>query len=86
MVVDVDGLPEPAGDVEEVGEAGLEEWLGVMGRSYGWSDPRAIAAWTELYRDGFGEPDHRGGTSWFVTVPGLPSPAPRSSPPGVAPS
>ena len=65
MVVDVDGLPAPAGDVEEVGEAGLDEWLGVMGRSYGWSDPRAIAAWTELYRDAFGDPE---APWWHVVV------------------
>ena len=65
MVVDVDGLPPPAGDVEEVGEAGLDEWLGVMGRSYGWSDPRAIAAWSELYRDAFGDPE---APWWHVVV------------------
>ena len=65
MVVDVDGLPAPAGDVEDVGEAGLDEWLGVMGRSYGWSDPRAIAAWSELYRDGFGDADP---PWWHVVV------------------
>ena len=65
MVVDVDGLPAPAGDVEEVGEAGLDEWLGVMGRSYGWSDPRAIAAWSELYRDAFGDPE---APWWHVVV------------------
>jgi len=65
MVVDVDGLPAPAGDVEEVGEAGLDEWLGVMGRSYGWSDPRAIAAWRELYRDGFADAEP---PWWHVVV------------------
>ena len=65
MVVDVDGLPAPAGDVEDVREAGLDEWLGVMGRSYGWSDPRAIAAWSELYRDGFGDADP---PWWHVVV------------------
>lgn len=50
MVIDVDGLPRPAGDVTAVAEDDLDEWLDVMGRSYGWSDPRAIGAWTELYR------------------------------------
>jgi ribosomal protein S18 acetylase RimI-like enzyme len=64
MIVAVDGLPSPAGDVEEVGEAGLDEWLGVMGRSYGWSDPRAIAAWTELYGAAFGDAS----TPWWHVV------------------
>lgn len=50
MVVDVAGQPMPGGTVEEVGEAALDEWLAVMSRSYEWSDPRAIEAWTELYR------------------------------------
>lgn len=49
MVVEVDGLPAPAGTVDEVTAAELGEWLDVMGRSYGWSNPAAIAAWTELY-------------------------------------
>ena len=65
MVVDVDGLPPPAGDVEEVGEAGLDEWLDVMGRSYGWSDPRAIEAWRELYR---GAVRRRDPPWWHVLV------------------
>jgi GNAT superfamily N-acetyltransferase len=65
MVVDVDGLPAPAGEVEEVGEPRLDEWLGVMGRSYGWSDPRAIAAWSELYRDALGDAD---APWWHVVV------------------
>jgi GNAT superfamily N-acetyltransferase len=65
MVVDVDGLPPPAGHVEEVGEPGLDEWLGVMGRSYGWSDTRAIAAWSELYRDAFDDPE---APWWHVVV------------------
>ena len=56
MIVELDGLPPPAGEVEEVAEAGLDEWLGVMGRSYGWSDPRAIDAWTELYRGAVDDP------------------------------
>jgi GNAT superfamily N-acetyltransferase len=55
MVVDLPGLPAPAGAVEEVGDAALAEWLGVMSRSYGWSDPRGIVAWTELYRGALGE-------------------------------
>ena len=46
----VDGVPPAAGDVTLVGPDDLDEWLSVMGRSYGWSDPAAIAAWTELYR------------------------------------
>jgi RimJ/RimL family protein N-acetyltransferase len=53
MIVDVAGLPAPDGDIEEVGEARLDEWLNVMGRSYGWSDPRSIEAWRELYRGAF---------------------------------
>ena len=57
MVVDVVGLPAPGGEIEEVGEPQLEEWLGVMGRSYGWSDHRAIEAWTELYRGAFDDPE-----------------------------
>lgn len=56
MVVDVAGLPSPVGGVEEVGETGLDEWLGVMSRSYGWSDPRAIEAWSELYRGALDDP------------------------------
>lgn len=55
MVVDLPGLPAPAGVVEEVDEGALDEWLGVMSRSYGWSDPQGIAAWTELYRGALGE-------------------------------
>jgi hypothetical protein len=55
MVVDVQGLPPPAGAFEEVGDRELDEWLGVMSRSYGWSDPRRIDAWTELYRGALGE-------------------------------
>jgi ribosomal protein S18 acetylase RimI-like enzyme len=55
MVIDVDGLPGPAGDVSDVPAADLDEWLDVMGRSYGWSDPRSIEAWTELYRGAVGE-------------------------------
>ncbi len=51
MAVDVDELPLPDGDVREVTEADLDEWLGVMGRSYRWSNPRAIEAWGELYRE-----------------------------------
>lgn len=54
MVIDVDGLPPPAGEVTDVTDDDLDEWLAVMGRSYGWSDPRAIAAWTELYRGAIG--------------------------------
>jgi len=65
MVIGVDGLPPPAGDVEEVGAAGLDEWLDVMARSYGWSDPRAIAAWTELYGAAFGD---AGPPWWHVVV------------------
>ncbi len=53
MVVDVAGLPAPDGDIEEVGEAQLDVWLGVMGRAYGWSDPRSIDAWKELYQGAF---------------------------------
>ena len=55
MAVNVNGLPLPHGDVHEVTEAELDEWLGVMGRSYRWSNPRAIAAWNELYRGALGE-------------------------------
>jgi ribosomal protein S18 acetylase RimI-like enzyme len=55
MVIDLPGLPPPAGTVEEVGDAALDEWLGVMARSYGWSDARGIDAWTELYRGALGE-------------------------------
>ena len=51
MALDVDGLPLPSGDVQEVTEAELDEWLDVMGRSYRWSNPRAIQAWSELYRE-----------------------------------
>jgi GNAT superfamily N-acetyltransferase len=65
MLVDVDGLPSPASDVEEVTETTLEEWLGVMSRSYGWSDPRGIEAWTELYRGGF---EDRVPPWWHVLV------------------
>ncbi len=57
MVVELGGLPLPEGDVSRVDEASLDEWLSVMGRSYGWSDPRAIAAWTELYRRAMREGD-----------------------------
>jgi GNAT superfamily N-acetyltransferase len=55
MVVDVAGVPTPAGAVEQVDEASFDEWLGIMARSYSWSDPRAIDAWTELYRGALGE-------------------------------
>jgi RimJ/RimL family protein N-acetyltransferase len=55
MVMDLPGLPGPEGAVEEVGAGALDEWLEVMSRSYGWSDPRAIDAWTELYRGALGE-------------------------------
>lgn len=55
MVVDVAGLTQPVGEIEEVAKATLDEWLGVMSRSYGWSDPRTIEAWTELYRGALGE-------------------------------
>ena len=55
MVIDLSGLPPPTGAVEEVGDAALDAWLGVMSRSYGWSDPRGIHAWTELYRGALGE-------------------------------
>jgi RimJ/RimL family protein N-acetyltransferase len=65
MVVDVAGVPPPDGEIEEVGEAQLDEWLGVMGRSYGWSDPRSIEAWKELYRGGF---DDRDPPWWHVLV------------------
>lgn len=54
MVIDLDGLPPPAGEVTDVTDDDLDVWLAVMGRSYGWSDPRAIAAWTELYRGAIG--------------------------------
>lgn len=57
MVVDVAGLPRPTGAVEDVGPENLDEWLGVMARSYGWSDPRAIEAWTELYRGALEDPE-----------------------------
>jgi ribosomal protein S18 acetylase RimI-like enzyme len=50
MVAEVAGLPTPDGEIEDVGARNLGEWLGVMGRAYGWSDPRAIGAWTELYQ------------------------------------
>ena len=65
MIVDVAGLPPPHGEIEEVGGAQLDEWLGVMARSYGWSDPRAIEAWTELYR---GALDERDPPWWHVLV------------------
>ena len=65
MVVDVAGLPPPDGEIEEVGEALLDEWLSVMGRAYGWSDPRAIEAWKELYRGAF---DDREPPWWHVLV------------------
>ena len=55
MVIELDGLPPPVGEVAEVTQAELDEWLGVMGRSYRWSNPGAIAAWTELYRGALGE-------------------------------
>jgi GNAT superfamily N-acetyltransferase len=56
MVVDVAGLPPPDGEVEELAPGDLDEWLLVMARSYGWSDPRAIEAWTELYRGALDDP------------------------------
>jgi GNAT superfamily N-acetyltransferase len=65
MIVDVADLPPPQGVIEEVGGAQLDAWLGVMARSYGWSDPRAIAAWTELYR---GALDERDPPWWHVLV------------------
>jgi GNAT superfamily N-acetyltransferase len=65
MVVDVAGLPPPNGEIEDVGSGNLEEWLRVMGRSYGWSDPRVIDAWTELYR---GALDEREPPWWHVLV------------------
>lgn len=65
MVVDVAGLPPPDGEIEEVGEALLDIWLDVMGRSYGWSDPRSIEAWTDLYRGAF---DDREPPWWHVLV------------------
>ena len=65
MVVDVAGLPPPEGEIEDVGAANLDEWLGVMGRSYGWSDSRAIDAWTELYR---GALEGREAPWWHVLV------------------
>lgn len=51
MALDLEGLPLPGGDVHEATEAELDEWLDVMGRSYHWSNPRAIEAWSELYRE-----------------------------------
>jgi ribosomal protein S18 acetylase RimI-like enzyme len=57
MVVDVAGLPDPEVEIEAVGEAVLDEWLDVMGRSYGWRDPRSIEAWRELYRGAFEDPE-----------------------------
>lgn len=71
MAVDVDELPLPDGDVREVTEADLDEWLGVMGRSYRWSNPRAIAAWSELYREALGE-DVRPWRHVLVRDAGLP--------------
>jgi GNAT superfamily N-acetyltransferase len=65
MVVDVAGLPAPEGEIAEVGEAQLDEWLGVMSRSYGWSDPRGTEAWTDLYRGALGE---RNPPWWHVLV------------------
>lgn len=56
MGIGVAGVPTPDGDIEDVGAGNLEEWLGVMGRAYGWSDPLAIEAWTELYRGGLDDP------------------------------
>ena len=56
MGIDVAGVPAPTADVEEVGAGNLDAWLGVMGRAYGWSDPCAIEAWTELYRGGLEDP------------------------------
>jgi len=50
MVIALDGLPRPEGNVNLVQETDLAAWLSVMGRSYGWSDHRAIAVWTDLYR------------------------------------
>ena len=47
------------------GKASADEWLDVMGRSYGWSDPRAIEAWRELYRAAF---DDREPPWWHVLV------------------
>ncbi len=57
MVIDVDGVPPPDGEVIAVDSDTIDEWLSVMGRSYGWTDPSAIAAWSELYRDAIREPD-----------------------------
>lgn len=57
MVVDVAGLPLPDREIEDVGSENLHEWLGVMGRSYGWSDPQAIEAWTELYWGALDDPE-----------------------------
>jgi len=57
MIVDVTGLPEPEGEIEAVGEGVLDEWLDVMGRSYGWRDPGSIEAWRELYRGAFEDPE-----------------------------
>jgi GNAT superfamily N-acetyltransferase len=65
MVVDVAGLPPAQGEIDEVTETTLDEWLAVMSRSYGWSDPRAIEAWTELYR---GALDERVPPWWHVLV------------------
>lgn len=65
MVVDLAGLPPPAGEIEEVDEALLDEWLDVMGRSYGWSDPRSMDAWKELYSGEFAD---REPPWWHVLV------------------
>jgi RimJ/RimL family protein N-acetyltransferase len=65
MVVELAGVPPPDHEIEEVDEALLDEWLDVMGRSYGWSDPRSIDAWKELYRGAF---DDREPPWWHVLV------------------
>ena len=66
MVIALDDpTPRPAGEVVLVGPGELDEWLSVMGRSYGWSDPRAIAAWTDLYRGALDDPEPRW---WHVLV------------------
>jgi RimJ/RimL family protein N-acetyltransferase len=57
MVVDVAGLPEADGEIEAVGAPMLDEWLDVMGRSYGWRDPGSIEAWSQLYRGAFDDPE-----------------------------
>ncbi len=64
MVIELDGLPKPSGDVAHVADADVDEWLAVMGRSYGWSDPLTIAAWTELYHGALGE----GSPPWWHVI------------------